>query len=237
MVQPHRACSSGATSHHAPGTQDASANKNKPRHSAYSDATIVRLIINRTTPSEWRKERGWTEDCDHPQRKPADVWEMACDWEHQFVGVSSSPGKLQRSLPAPSPNNKSSPAVGIIFYSFIHSIINLFILPAPYCRLLSRHNSYFHLHDCINYSTSAVSRCRSRFPRRKAHITTLTKAGDGTHTHSLGTSLINVRYQLDTRRGPLVENLLLYCVCFHFAGVFFFLSFSFLFFFFLFNEI
>lgn len=147
--------------------------------------------------------------------------------EHQFVGMSS-PWKLQRSLPAPSPNNKSSPAVGIIFYSFSHSFINLFILPAPYCRLLSHHNSYFHLHDCINYSTSAVSRRRSRFPRRKAHVTTLTKAGDGTHTHSLGTSLINVRYQLDTRRGPLVENLLLYCVCFHFAGFsFFFLFFCF----------
>lgn len=42
MVQPHRACSSGATSHHASGTmrQDASANKNKPRHSAYSDAAM-----------------------------------------------------------------------------------------------------------------------------------------------------------------------------------------------------
>lgn len=37
MVQPHRACSSGATSHRASGTmrQDASANKNKPRHGAY----------------------------------------------------------------------------------------------------------------------------------------------------------------------------------------------------------
>lgn len=130
MVQHHRACTSGATSHHAPGTQamrpDASANKNKPRHSAYSDATIVRLIINRTA-SECQKVRGWTEDCDRPQRKPADVWEMACDWEHQSVGVSSSPGKLQRSLPAPSPNNKSSPAVGIIFYSFIHSFIYKFI--------------------------------------------------------------------------------------------------------------
>lgn len=43
-------------------------------------------------------------------------------------------------------------------------------------------NSYFHLHDCINYSITHVSRLQKCFPHREPCIRALTKAGNRTYT-------------------------------------------------------
>lgn len=44
-------------------------------------------------------------------------------------------------------------------------------------------NSYFHLHDCINYSITHVSRLQKCFPHREPCVRALTKGGNRTYTH------------------------------------------------------
>lgn len=45
-----------------------------------------------------------------------------------------------------------------------------------------RHNSYFHLHHCINYHITRVSGLQRCFPRREQRVGAPTKEGNSTYT-------------------------------------------------------
>lgn len=137
-------------------------------------------------------------------------WRMECD--RVFVSDVLAPWKVhcrawQRGLGGrcvegwggrrSSPNNKSSPPPGCGSR-------------APRCRILAATTAIFIFMIALITAQVASLGSTRCFPRRKAACQGFNK-GSQRYIYSPGTSLINIRYQLDTRRRS-PRNLLLYCV-------------------------
>lgn len=117
----------------------------------------------------------------HQLRKLADVWSEGWTETALLRRRRGAPPGLRGhwSLRAQSPNNKSSSS----------SDYQLFVRSSSFS---TRNNSYFHLHDCINYSITHVSRLQRCFPHRKTARQAFNK-GRQQYIYSLDTSLINIR--------------------------------------------
>lgn len=133
-------------------------------------------IVRQAEPAPFGKQKGKL--C-HPQRKHVGVLTQSCSRERRRLFLVKDTSSKEGGGLWGGSKDGSHPTKRPLAPSSSRSSLS-----SSWCT-----NSYFHLHDCINYTLTLVSRLQPCVPQRKQRVETLTKQ----YIYSADTSLIKVK--------------------------------------------